>query len=467
MKKGILIVGITSLVALLSIPLSMDITYLALPNVYQETFYGGMKNKIDRLYETKQKKIVIIGGSSVPFSIDSSLIEKYLPEYKVVDFGLYASLGTNIMLDLAYDSIKKDDIVILSPEISSQTLSMYYNPLETHKALEQNKNMFFKLDYHMKQSMIASIPSFNGEKISYISKGITPIPKDIYAASSFNEYGDIKVNREGNIMLDGVDNNNPISIDTSIIETAFIDKMNEFSNAVKEKGATTYYRFSPMNEAAINYKDDLTTFYNYLHNNLNFEILGNPYNAVKEKEWFYDTNYHLNSSGVIMWSKGLINDIKMSLDITSPTDIPDVDKPPLINPDTGKEGDNTYLEYFEYLEKDDEVIITKLVKEEEKITIPYRYNSKVIAAFNPDVFQNKNVKEITIQDNIRLLYDNSFSDSSLTHLIIKNDKPNSIGVGDHLLDGSSASIYVSKDNLSAYQTSYNWAKYSTSIKEIS
>lgn len=467
MKKGLLTIGITSLVALISVPLSLDITYLVLPNVYQETFYGGMKNKIDRLYETKQKKIVLIGGSSVPFSIDSLLLEKYLPDYKVVDFGLYASLGTNIMLDLAYDSINKDDIVIITPEISSQTLSMYYNPIETHKALEQNKDMFFKLDSHMKQSMIASIPSFNGEKISYISKGIVPTPKDIYAASSFNEYGDIKVNREGNIMLDGVDNNNPINIDTSIIDDSFIKKMNDFSKSIKDKNANCYYRFSPMNEASINYKNDLTSFYDHLHSKLNFDILGNPYKAVMEREWFYDTNYHLNSSGVITWSKGLINDIKMSLDITTPTDIPDVDKPPLVNPDTGKDGDNTFLNYFEYEEKDDEVIITKLIKEDERIVVPYRYHDKVITAFNPDVFQNKNVKEITIQDNIRILYDNSFSGSSLTHLIIKNDKPNSIGVGDLLLDGSSAYIYVNKDNMSAYQTSYNWAKYSAFIKELS
>lgn len=445
----------------------MDITYLSLPNVYQETFYGGMKNKIDRLYQTQEKKIVIIGGSSVPFSLDSSLIEKYLPEYKVVDFGLYASLGTNVMLDMAKDAIKKEDIVIISPELSPQTLSMYYNPVETHKALEQNKDMFFKLDSHMRTSMLASIPSFNGDKVTYISKGIIPIPKDIYAASSFNEYGDIKVNREGNIMLDGVDKNNPINIDKTIIDPAFINKMNDFSKSVKEKGATPYYRFSPMNEASINYKDDITSFYDYLNKALTFDILGNPYNAVMEKEWFYDTNYHLNSSGVITWSKGLINDIKMTLDITSPTDIPDVDKPPLVNPDEGKDGDNTYLDYFEYEEKEDEVIITKLAKTSEKIIIPYKYNNKVITAFNPEVFQNSEVKEITLQDNIRLLYDNSFSNSKLTHLIIKNDKPNSIGVGDHLLDNSSALIYVSKENLSAYQTSYNWAKYSASIKEIS
>lgn len=199
---------------------------------------------------------------------------------------------------------------------------------------------------------------------------------------------------------------------------------------------------------------------------MRFDILGDPYNAILEKEWFYDTNFHLNSYRVINWTKQLIKDIKLTLDDSSKTDIADASKPPLINPKEDKDRDDSFLDYFEYETKDNEVTITGIKKEANKI-IPYRYQDKVIASFNNDVFNNtKNITELVIQDNIRLLHDYSFTNSNIEKVIILNDEPNSIGVGDYLLDNSSAFIYVNKDNLSTYKTSYNWMKYAAKIKEI-
>ena len=465
-KKGIIGISIFSLAALSSVPLTLDIAFFALPDVYQHTFYGAMHSKL-RLLGQEGKKIIVIGGSSVPFSLDSHYIKKYLPQYEPVNFGLYASLGTNMMLDLASSHIGKGDIVIVSPEISSQTLSMYYNGLETLKALEQDKGALWRVDSRMKESVLGAIPSFVGEKTSYISKNNIPEPKDIYAASSFNEYGDIGVERKGNIMLDGMDDNAPIALDCSIINDEFIAKLNDFNKHCLEKGATCYYRFSPMNNASIIHKDNVETFYDYLHKKLSFEIMGDPYQAIMEKEWFYDTNFHLNSSGVIHWTKQLIKDIKLTLDDASPTDIPEPDKPPLINPREDEDGDNAYLEYFTYEEKEDEVAITGLKDSAEKIILPYRYNGKIITSFNAKVFQeNKTIKEITLQNNVRLIHDRSFADSQIERIVILNVQPNSISVGDELLYGSKANIYVDAENLSAYKTSYNWSKYASQIFAI-
>ena len=464
-KKKIIITSSILLVALTSIPLTVNVMLFSLPNVYHNTFYGGMKNKINLLKNTKEKKIVIIGGSSVPFSVDSHLIKQYLNDYQPVDFGLYASLGTNVMLDLASNYIHQNDIYIITPEISSQTLSMYYNGLETYKALEQNKNLLFSLDDHMKESLVGNAPKFVSEKLSYLTTTGVPLPTDIYSVSSFNEYGDIKINRDGNIMLNGLDSNHMINLSIDIIEDDFINKMNDFNKLCLKKKAICYYRFSPMNDASIINKDNIETFYNHLNDKINFQIMGDPYLAIMEKEYFYDTNYHLNSSGVINWTKELIKDIKLTLDDVTPTDIIEADKPPLINPES-KDGDNNYLAYFTY-DVNDGVTINKLIKEDKRIVIPYTYSNKAITSFKADVFINsKTVKEITIQDNIRIIHDYSFSNSKIEKIIIDNDKPNSIGVGDHLLDNSNAFIYVKKNNLSAYKTSYNWAKYANKIKEL-
>ena len=69
---------------------------------------------------------MLIGGSGVAFGYDCSFIKEIFPEYEVVNFGMYGGLGTKAMMDLAAQSIHKDDIVILSPEQEKQSLSCYF-----------------------------------------------------------------------------------------------------------------------------------------------------------------------------------------------------------------------------------------------------------------------------------------------------------------------------------------------------
>ena len=56
-------------------------------DAYQETFYAELPEKIERLKNTEDKKIVFIGGSSLIFGLRSEEIEK-ATGYKLVDFGL-------------------------------------------------------------------------------------------------------------------------------------------------------------------------------------------------------------------------------------------------------------------------------------------------------------------------------------------------------------------------------------------
>ena len=45
-------------------------------------------------------------------------LEKELPGYRVINYGLYAGLGTAVMLDLAEPHIRAGDIVVFLPEQS-------------------------------------------------------------------------------------------------------------------------------------------------------------------------------------------------------------------------------------------------------------------------------------------------------------------------------------------------------------
>jgi hypothetical protein len=50
--------------------------------------------------------------------------------------------------------------------------------------------------------------------------------------------------------------------------------------------------------------------------------------------------------------------------------------------------------------------------------------------------------------------------ASFRALYLENDDPSSLRVGEHLLEGSGASIYVPRQAFSDYATNYFWAIYS-------
>ncbi len=467
-KKGLIIsLSVSMSVVLLAYPLTIGINAFVLPSVYGETFLGEMKEKIKLLKETDGKRIILIGGSSVPFGVKSSLIEENIANYKVINFGMYASLGSNVMLDFAKARINQDDIVVFMPEQNVQTLSMYYNGKALWQALDGDFSSFWLLNHDTRQRMYGDLYSFSQEKFKFTFQNKLDLGDTIYQKSSFEKHGDIKEGLANyNIMYDQVDPTMNITFDENFDEN-FLSYVNDFASYVRNKGAHMYYRFAPMNQKAIKDESTLDNYYEVLQDKLELDILGNPHDAILDSEWFYDTNFHLNDAGRIVNTKQLIKDIKLALDDTSRTEIEDPEKPVIPEDENTQDGDNSDVDCFTYEEKEDYYIITSLLNEKEDIVVPYRYNGKKVIAFNADVFaSHKGIKTIRIQDNIRYLYDYSFNGcSALERIYLDNLNPSSINVSGNLLDGCNADIYVPKEAYSKYIQSYVFgAYYSTRIK---
>ena len=145
---------------------------------YDNTYLAELKDKISLLKNTKEKKIILVGGSSLPFGIRSDLIEQELPEYKVVNFGLYATLGTKAMMDLSKINIQEGDIVILSPELNDQTYSLYFNPEAVMQALDgfSSYQKYFSIQDNM--SILYNYIDFAREKMKYADSSM-PDPTGI------------------------------------------------------------------------------------------------------------------------------------------------------------------------------------------------------------------------------------------------------------------------------------------------
>jgi hypothetical protein len=115
MKKIKLTVAAFLLVlAVVSVLILPAIVAIGLPPVYSNSFVGVLDEKVERLASIEGKKIVVVGGSSVAFGLDSALMEEYLG-MPVVNFGLYAAIGTKAMLELSLASCK---VAALKPNAS-------------------------------------------------------------------------------------------------------------------------------------------------------------------------------------------------------------------------------------------------------------------------------------------------------------------------------------------------------------
>ena len=116
------------LLLFLTLPALCLVCGFLLPPRYEETFMGELKEKVRLLDETPSPRLILVGGSGAAFGVDSCLLEEALPDYHVVNFGMYAALGTSAMLDLSKSRVREGDLVILLPEESPQTFSDFFDP---------------------------------------------------------------------------------------------------------------------------------------------------------------------------------------------------------------------------------------------------------------------------------------------------------------------------------------------------
>ena len=313
-KKTIRRIVIIALAVLLAEQIFFLICGFVLPVQYGDTFMGELKSKYERLKETPGKRIILVGGSGVAFDCDSEMMDKFFSSYEIVNFGMYAGLGTKAVMDLSEAYIRKGDLVILSPEQSNQTLSDYFNGEYMWQAADGAFGMLRHIKSENFETMLGNFPKFALEKLKYVLKGQNPSTDSIYQKKSFNAYGDIALDtcRE-NILTGGYDVNQKVRFTEDVVQQEFLGYMNAWAERLEKKGATVWYRYCPVNELAVEEADNLAAYDAFLRQKLDFPVIGNPENSLMEAEWFFDTNFHLNQAGKEVNTVQLIRDIKAML----------------------------------------------------------------------------------------------------------------------------------------------------------
>ena len=476
-KKVILIVCL--ILAILTIPVTLIAFAFGLPAQYDQSFYGGMKIKYDRLTGVKGRKIVIIGGSSVAFGIRSDLMEEELG-IPVVNFGLYANLGTKYMLDVAKDSINDGDIVIIAPEQNSQALSNYFNGEAVWYSADGNFKVLNKIGFENYGDLAKSFLTFVSGKFGYNQAGKKPRPDGIYNVDSFNEYGDISYERQYNVMPAGYDVTTAISFNKQTISNDFIDYLNSYAEDLQDEGAKVYYSFCPMNADALEAEttaESIVEYYDYLKADLKFDILGSPLSRILDNEWFYDSNFHLNTSGARYYTRQVILDLKAVLNDFTAVKFPVPEKPELPQDDSQSPEGQIYEELKGAIEKFELSVFTQRNGQRAWRINGLTNAGRALTEFKiPDYIAGIPVTEIAERafaddtavvkivfgKNINLVGENAFSGcTSLTGVYITSLDPNSFHPALNIFDGAdNCAFYIPAEVFASdYLPDYFWGAW--------
>lgn len=439
---------------------------------YTNTFYGALDEKYKRLTSIEEEKIVVVGGSSVAFGLDSALLEKYA-KMPVVNFGLYADIGTKFMLDLSRSGINEGDIVILQPELDEQTMSLYFSADSALKACDDDFSMLDSLrTADDRFAVLGALWNFNREKLGYLKEGKLD-PVGMYNSKNFNEHGDIdrnKIKRVNNILRTYYDKTKPVKLDSSIVSDDFIAYLNEYIDYCEQRGAKVYFAFCPVNDLSVTKDSNIKAFEKYIKDNVNCEIIGSLRSSVMDSHYFYDTNFHLNDAGVRLRTLSLIDELLIKWDdletmvTEEPFDIPEYKYDAKYY---GPEDENA--RFFTY-EREVGYVITGLTEEGKKqqtLTLPLGYDGYCVTEINTDIFADSACRKLIIPENTNIgAMSGGFKDSAnLTELwIYKFDESEIIPPSFDSKTQGIFVIYVPEG--SGYTGGYYWGKAGGFMKEF-
>lgn len=467
MKK--ILAAILSVLIVLSVPIfGLPIYAASVPDVYGNTYLAAMADKYDRLHHLHGKKLVLVGGSSMAFGVDSGAIERELA-IQTVNVGLYAALGSKTTLDLTKSGIRKGDIVVFAPELDKQAYSLYTNAEIIVQTLEAKRSMIRDIPMSDWAALFNRLPAYIKDKKELLASGI-PNPQNAYSRSAFNEYGDVSYDRPFNVMPDLYLTTNRIDITEELIDTEFIKYVNDYAKNVRKKGASFYFTFPPVNRLALTdestYENRLAV-YNKLTQLLDCEVIGNIEDHILHEGYFYDSNYHLNNSGVNLNTKKLVGDIKRQLGDDSHTDI-EILPPSGAGEEQETSGDDTYCENFEYIEDVAGWAIVAVKPDalnKDELRLPQTYLGKKVYKIKSLAFSRCAATTIFIGENITVLEDGIFADCTkllTVNLSVKLGAYDLLPtVGDNLFYGANphVKIYVPASKYAAMSTDYFWMMY--------
>ncbi|WNZ43980.1 hypothetical protein Q2T42_19290 [Leptolyngbya boryana CZ1] len=277
-------------------------------NAVSQGFMASSIEKHHRLETVSSPRLILVGGSSVAFGINSPDLQARLP-YQVINMGIHAGLGAEFMLNEVKSSVKSGDVIVISLEY--ETFDKFPpDPKQVIDSIEARKEniAFLPLSYvpTLLDEGLLQLGSFLRRSGALIQSGsLERLP--YYTRAGFNQYGDTVAHY-------------PLPDDTNKLagegryyrfESERIQRtiraMNQFYEFCRSQGAQVFFVYPPLMPRVLNMNQaEIAKIETELTHSLRFPILGKPEEFAYSDTDYFDTRYHLNQRGVQQRTEDLV-----------------------------------------------------------------------------------------------------------------------------------------------------------------
>ncbi len=264
--------------------------------VAPDDYLSAMDSKTSLLQDGNGGRLVLVGGSNMAFGLSCDQLRDGTGR-EVVNLGLHAGVGLNVMLRQAESGIGTGDVVVVSLEYEHFDRRLgeeLWPTLVEHQGIESDwlswddgaallDNVRYYLSGALRRTALSVAGRYTG-------------PNALYRASSFD--------RQGCIVPDVLESPEDVSSRryfggsySGLRLNWALAQLSHFAENMKDKGATVVFVHPPTLESA--YKPaqvGLEAIHKRLLEN-GFTVLSKPEEAVLPDRLFYDTEYHLGPEG--------------------------------------------------------------------------------------------------------------------------------------------------------------------------
>jgi len=264
------------------------------------SYMHGYKMKQELLKNTLGERIIFVGGSNLAMGLNSEVI-KEATGLNPINMGLHAGIGRQLILNDAIPAaIKPNDLVILCLEYVS------YDAMPADVALWHLLRVDPSVAFDLSRSDVVDLSesafSYLGGQLRMSIRNLlrgrrSLVSEAIYTTDGFNQFGDLTSHWElGSRQA-------PREIRPLVLEGKFFDHaLSDVSDFVKEcraNGANVVFSFPPIREDQyMKNKESIDALTLLLSEGLHLETIASAEVMAFPEEYFFDTAYHLNYSGV-------------------------------------------------------------------------------------------------------------------------------------------------------------------------
>jgi hypothetical protein len=285
-----------------------------------ESFYAAGLDK-HRLLETRSSpRMIFVGGSSMALGLDSGLVAGQFG-FQPINMGLNLEVGLQFMLDEVARSVRRGDIVILSPEYHAFQKHYQAAPEYVARLVECRPALLGSLPFSTTQRLLdRGYLQHLGSVLRVVLKLNTEdVLWDGYVTAynhrrAFNENGDVVTHH-------GVDTSklrrgSPLRFTFAAPELAeaAIEHLNQFQVTCVRRGARVFFSHPPYELKYFElYRPALDRLEAMLQTKLAVPMLDSPQGMVFPSEEIFDVEYHLNWKGKVHRSERMVEGLRKVL----------------------------------------------------------------------------------------------------------------------------------------------------------